>query len=146
MSIMYMKLTSGDEILGDVVGGVPATASRFAVEEPLLMDYVSVNGEDDRKQQLVFLSRYSPFTTGIMLREADVVAINPVLPIVEEYYQRSLEYVRAKTDLVFQSGISRSTEFMKKLTSGKLVVEDADAEETEQAEEFSDFETSGTRH
>ena len=145
MPTVYMRLTTGDEIMGEVASVTDLFfAERVKIEEPLLLDYVSV-----RKQQLVFLSRYSPFTAGIMIRAADVMVVNEVTPLVAEYYQRSLEYIRNKSDLTFQSGITRSTEFIRKLAGGEPLFE-AETDENEEddiSDEFSDFEIDdSTRH
>lgn len=139
-----MRLRSGEEIMGQLEPLNPEVSAtgRLQIIEPLLLDYIAVGSVEGKKQQLVYLSRYSPFTGNLLLLNEEVVAIHPVLPIVEEYYMSSLEYVKSKSDLAFQTGISKSAEFMR-----KQVTKFASKEEEELAEEFSDFETpSPTRH
>lgn len=114
MSVVYVKLLSGEEIIGDLQqdDGVKVTLS-----EPLAME----SGMDEREpgRRYVYMSRFAPYaqSTVVDIKHAAVAMLMPVSPEVGRYYIVSLDYCRRASDVKFREGITETTTTIEDMVS-----------------------------
>lgn len=98
MTLFYLKLMTGEEI----IGSVHRRGQTVAVEDPMTLDYSEGEGK-----RFVYMGRYNPFAESktIFLDRRNVLWMRPVLDAAADYYWSSLNYSRAKADAEFRRGL-----------------------------------------
>lgn len=104
MSVFYLKLVTGEEIIGETVR---MGEGRVAVSDPMTLEY----GEGDGRR-LVYMGRYNPFVEDktIVLDRTSVVWMRPVTVEVVEYYRSSLDYAKKVSDENFRKGMKLASQ------------------------------------
>ena len=98
MTVFYLKLITGEEIIGEAV----RLDKIVGVTDPMTLEY----GESDGKR-MVYMGRYNPFAENktIYVDRRNVVWMRPVAAEVREYYSSSLRYAREVSDEAFLRGM-----------------------------------------
>lgn len=111
MGISYVRLISGDEIIGDVED----KGATLRIKEPLAMEAM-IDGSGAGKRY-IFMTRYAPYIDQPFIEiNANLVLMHaPVSQVVAEYYSTSLAYCQKMTDKGFVSGIADTTSTLNKI-------------------------------
>lgn len=107
MGVQYIRLLSGDEIIGEIESESP---DYIKIARPLSME--SGVDEDDPTRRYVFMSRFSPYgsISAVKIKQSAVLFTAPASPEVVRYYEASLMYCEKYTDAKFSEGITDTTE------------------------------------
>lgn len=131
MSIYYVKLVTGEEIVGTLV----RRGDSLAVVDPMTMEY----GENEAGSRFIFMTRYNQYAEDktVWLDRRSIVFMSKTLTEVEKYYETSLDHCRRVTDVDFRKGLARASQS----------VYQSSVEQEEEVVEFDpDFLTTKTLH
>lgn len=104
MSVYYVKLVTGEEVIGTIV----RRGEEVAVLDPMTMEY----GEAEGGGRFIFMTRYNQYADDktLWLDRRSVVFMSPTLPEVEKYYETSLDHCRRVTDRDFKRGVAQASQ------------------------------------
>lgn len=106
MSLLYLKLLSGEEIIGET----EITAGKFVVKDPLMFE--TGLDEKDPSRRYVYMARFAPFLNDfrVELDQQKVMFHGAPSETVTRYYDVSLNYCRTCTDTSFNNCVSQTTQ------------------------------------
>lgn len=122
MKISYIRLISGDELIGEV--SYPNTDT-MRVTNPLSLVGVT---DGFSPKRYVYMTRYTPYVAkqSLDFNRDLVLLVEPTSEHVAEYYRESLVYCQEKTDKGFESGITEATSVLKRVNAGQFEEEEED--------------------
>lgn len=106
MSLLYLKLVSAEEIVGEVK---EEATGMLKVTDAL--QFECGIDESDPNRRYVFMARFAPFIANneFTLDPSKVVFQGPPSEVVAKYYSVSLNYCRASTDVSFNACVAQTT-------------------------------------
>lgn len=114
MKVVFVKLLTGEEIIAKMVSESDYT---LGLADPMSLEY----GESADGRRTIYLSRYNPFNVDAKLvvhQTALVYAPVPVIQELVEYYQKSLDYVRTRSDINFVNSIKVASDYLDRINKG----------------------------
>ncbi len=108
MSIRYLRLTTGEEIMASVHEVDKKSLMLF---NPLQIEY----GELHEGVRLPFLSRYNPYgsTFEIKMDRCHVMMSEEMCPEATQYYKTSLEYCETVTDAIIHDRLIDADQYIR---------------------------------
>jgi hypothetical protein len=106
MSVVFLKLLSGEEIIGELCGDEGGV---LLVADPLAME--SGVDADQPGRRYVYMSRFAPYSAAgvVGISKVAVAIVTPVSDPVLRYYTVSLDYCKKTADPKFEEGLVETT-------------------------------------
>ena len=107
MSIRYLRLTTGEEIMAEVKEGPKV----FTLTNPLQIEY----GELHEGVRLPFLSRYNPYSASfeVKMDRNHIMMCEEMCPEATQYYKTSLEYCETMADTIIHDRLIDADQYIR---------------------------------
>lgn len=109
--IYYLRLNTGDEIIGRVIEENPNTF-QLILDNPLKIEV-----SEDNDSSMIFFSRYNPYSndTSIAINMTSIVLFQTASDVVSDYYIKSVDFCKSYIDKQFKKGIASATSYVDKV-------------------------------
>lgn len=102
--IYYIRFNSGDEVVGEIMEN---NETNLIVNNPLLIE----NTIDEEGSNVIYMTRFNPYAldTSVSIDHQQVLMIQTVSVVMEDYYSKSVDFCKAYIDQRFTHGIKVAT-------------------------------------
>ena len=131
MTTQLLKLSNGDEIIGDVIN---QSSDKLTINNPLIIETRNNNGG-----MAFVLNKYLSFSKDatIDFNMNNIVAISSVSSDMESYYMANVDYIKRNIEPSFNMNIKRGLSYFQ---AEMIQDELSDIIEDDESEEMSDEE------